>query len=118
MGLPLIPFAAGLAVGALAGYGSRQSAVQKQVKSGAEQVVAGAEWLYGSVVGGLSNLLGASLGGAKPREKGGARIESKAEEAEKPAPAKRTRARKTPAKTTQKRASTGTRRRSTKTATA
>ncbi len=93
MGFPLIPFAAGLAVGALATYGSRDATVQKQVKVGAERTVAGVEWLYDAVVGGVSSLLG--LGAAEQAPAKAKRSTAKATVAEGAAtPVKRTRAKK------------------------
>lgn len=91
MGFPLIPFAAGLAVGALATYGSRDPKVQRQLKTGTEQVSSGALWLYEVVAGGVSSLLHR---GAKGAEAVAETVEP-AGETESPAkPARRTRARK------------------------
>ncbi|MCU0971855.1 MAG: hypothetical protein MUF57_08750, partial [Gammaproteobacteria bacterium] len=55
MALPLVPFAAGAALGAVAVYGWRDAAMR-------EQFARGGEWLYDTTVG----LLGGLLGVAKP----------------------------------------------------
>jgi hypothetical protein len=55
MALPLVPFAAGVAVGAVAIYGWRDPAMR-------EQFARGGEWLYDTTVG----LLGGLLGVARP----------------------------------------------------
>lgn len=100
MGLPLIPFAAGLAVGALATYGSRDATVQKQFREGAEWVTSRAQWLYATAASGLSGLFGRDT---KAEPETPTVIEQMATEAEpKPAAAslKRTRSRKSSTATT------------------
>jgi hypothetical protein len=109
MGLHLIPFAAGLAVGAIATYGSRDETVQKEVKEGAHWLVSGAERLYDSVVSGVSNLVGFR----KAEEPKQPPKRGRAKKSEKTASAttrKRTRTKKTGTTTATKRATTRTRR--------
>jgi hypothetical protein len=107
MGIHLIPFAAGLAVGALATYGSRDKTVQREVKEGATWLGHGAERLYDAVVGSVSNLVGfrkAEVPKAPARR-------TRARKADKPTPAtaqKRTRAKKSATATASKRSSTRT----------
>ncbi len=96
MGFPLIPFAAGMALGALATYGSRDETVQKEVKSAAERISSGAAWLYGSAMSGVTGLFG--LGTDKKTTAKAKRTRTKAAEeapTAKAAPAKRTRAKRT-----------------------
>jgi hypothetical protein len=52
MALPLIPFAAGLAVGALAAYGYKDD----DIRSSAEE---GVKWLYDTVAGAYESVAGA-----------------------------------------------------------
>jgi hypothetical protein len=52
MALPLIPFAAGLAVGALAAYGYKDG----DIRSSAER---GARWLYDTLAGAYESVAGA-----------------------------------------------------------
>lgn len=94
MGFPLIPFAAGMALGALATYGSRDKTVQKEVKSAAERLSSGAAWLYGSAMSGVSGLFGLGTDKKTTAKSKLARAEEAAEEepSAKATPAKRTRA--------------------------
>ena len=118
MGIPLIPFAAGLAVGALATYGSRDATVQKEVKEGAAWLMTGAERLYGSMLSGVAGLMG--LGSTKKPAKPSRRTRAKATEepADKAPPRKRTRAKKPEATTAAKRTATRARRKTAKAAAA
>jgi hypothetical protein len=94
MGFPLIPFAAGLAVGALATYGSRDPKVQRQLKTGTEQITSGALWLYEAVAASVSSVFNRGVQGAEAV----AEKMQAAEEAEAPAkPVRRARARKSTA---------------------
>jgi hypothetical protein len=52
MALPLIPFAAGMAVGALAAYGYKD----EDIRSSAEK---GARWLYDTLAGAYESVAGA-----------------------------------------------------------
>ena len=52
MAFPLIPFAAGIAVGALAAYGYKE----EDLRGSAEK---GARWLYGALVGAYDTVAGA-----------------------------------------------------------
>jgi len=97
MGLHLIPFAAGMAIGAIATYGSRDASVQKQFKTGAHYITEGTEWLYGSVVTGVKSLFGQSPVTEKPVPKGRTR---KARASAKKGPAKAGATKRTRAKAT------------------
>ncbi|MFM1891127.1 MAG: hypothetical protein RLZ44_204 [Pseudomonadota bacterium] len=110
MGLPLIPFAAGLATGALTALGIRDTALQKQVKHGAQWLEAGAERLYGTVARGVSSVFGLRTVPEAPAEKAPTKAKRPRAKATgtKAAPAKRTRASKT-AETAPKRRATRSR---------
>lgn len=108
MGFPLIPFAAGMAAGALAAVGSRDTGVRKHVVDGAQWLTATAEHAYGAVVSGVASLIG-----RKPTEaeaKPAKRARSKAAKAGTDAakPAKRTRSKRAASPST-KRATARTR---------
>jgi len=94
MGFPLIPFAAGMAAGALAAVGSRDTSVRKHVVDGAQWLTTAAERAYGAVASGVVGLIG-----RKPVEvqaPPAKRVRSKATKAEAVAakPAKRTRSKR------------------------
>ncbi len=91
MGFPLIPFAAGLAVGALATYGSRDPKVQRQLKTGTEQITSGALWLYEAVAGSVTSLFSR---GARGVEVVVEKVQPDSEVEPAAKPARRTRSRK------------------------
>lgn len=91
MGFPLIPFAAGLAVGALAAYGSRDPKVQRQLQTGTQQITSGAMWLYEAVAGSVSSLFSR---GARGAEAVAEKVQPASEEEPRAKPTRRTRSRK------------------------
>lgn len=86
MAFPLIPFAAGLAVGAVAAYGYKD----EDVRSSAEK---GTRWLYDAVTDAYAAVVGAVGGvfGSQTVSAEGPAAESSAEVAEAKAPKRRAR---------------------------
>ena len=61
MAIPLIPFAAGIAVGALAAYGYKDATVREMAGKGAQWLSDSAAGIYESVAGALSGAFGSGV---------------------------------------------------------